>query len=352
MKFDFDKEFIEKEVLYRLDKITNTFLIKHWYESYKNQYDAKNLIIPDITNVKFQNDDELQEHYKLGIAKIATENPYAYYNWETDNYAGSFLNPFKYNEDKLKKEIERLTEEEQAKWIKRLGKSLGTLDGKFKLEWVESEKLQWIISKQNNQFYWADKSVKGLRERMENPDANGVPKEERKKWKKYTEFKKNDENLSWSKPLQNWEDEIKNSKWVKIYYSDSKIPPMEIETIAKNSSSALRSILDEKNYIYRGVSPGVYTLFSIHEPKSNFNLVVSLLSKHWKNYPDIHNHEPLKRRDAFRNFWSDVQSGVLKDPEVEMLGFKRYPELKQEESQKDDLEQTQKFEAPRLKMKM
>ncbi|MCN0158490.1 hypothetical protein M2A18_04315, partial [Mesomycoplasma ovipneumoniae] len=71
--------------------------------------------------------------------------------------------------------------------------------------------------------------------------------------------------------------------------------------------------------------------------------------KHWKNYPDIHNHEPLKRRDAFRNFWNDVKSGKMKDAEVEMLGFKRYPELKQEvESKKDILEQTQKFEPPKL----
>ncbi len=40
------------------------------------------------------------------------------------------------------------------------------------------------------------------------------------------------------------------------------------------------------------------------------------------------------------------------EPEVEMLGFERYPELKQEESKKDILEQTQKFEPPKLKMKM
>ncbi len=43
----------------------------------------------------------------------------------------------------------------------------------------------------------------------------------------------------------------------------------------------------------------------------------------------------------------------MKDAEVEMLGFKRYPELKQEvKSKKDILEQTQKFEPTKVKMKM
>ncbi|WP_337903442.1 hypothetical protein [Mesomycoplasma ovipneumoniae] len=355
MKFNFDKEFIKKDVLYRLDKISNLLLIERNYKKFKKRYDPKNLIISDIVGVKFQNDDEVQQYYKKAIAKIASENAEAYFNSDRIGEFSTLLSysPFKIGEEGVKKEINRLSEEEQVKWIKRLGKSLGDLNGKFKLEWVESEKLQWIISKQQDQFYWADKSIEHFRDRMENPDANGVPKEDRNKWKKYTQFKKNDESLSWSKPLQNWEDEIKNSKWVRIYYSDSKIPPMEVEFTVSNSSEALLSIFYSRRDIYIDIDSDPYKLFSIHEPKSNFNLVNSLFGKHWKNYPDIHNHEPLKRRDAFRNFWNDVKSGKMKDAEVEMLGFKRYPELKQEvKSKKDILEQTQKFEPPKLKMKM
>ncbi|MDW2861076.1 hypothetical protein [Mesomycoplasma ovipneumoniae] len=354
MMLNFDKEFIEKDVLYRLDKISNPLLIERDYKKFKKWYDPKNLITPDITDVKFQNDDEVQEYYKKAIAKIASENAEAYFDSDQKGKYSTLLShsPFKIGEEGIKKEINRLSEEEQAKWIKRLGKSLGTLDGKFQEEWIESEKLQWIISKQQDQFYWADKSIERLRDRMENQNANGVPKEDRNKWKKYTQFKKNDESLSWSKPLQNWEDKIKNSKWVRIYYNDSKIPPMEVEFTVSSSSEALLSIFYTRRDIYIDIDSDPYKLFSIHEPKSNFNLVNNLFSKHWKNYPDIHNHESLKRRDAFRSFWNDVKSGKMKDAEVEMLGFKRYPELKQEESKKDELEETWKFEAPKLKMKM
>ncbi len=359
MKFNFDKKFIKKDVLYRLDKISNLLLIERNYKNFKKQYDPENLITPDITDVKFQNEEvEVWTHYKQAIAKIASENVNAYFR--SDRTIGEFStvifqSPFDGhgNYGGIKKEINRLSDEEQAKWIKRLGKSWGDLSGKFNREWVESEKLQWIISKQQDQLYWADKSVERLRDRMENPDANGVPKEDRNKWKKYTQFKKNDESLSWSKPLQNWGDNIKNSKWARIHYCDSKIPPMEVEFTASSSSEALLWILKENLPIYKDFSSAAYEIFSVYEPKSNFNLINSLFSKHWKDYPDIHNHEPLKRRDAFRKFWSDVQFGVLKDPEVEMLGFERYPELKQEvESKKDILEQSQKFEPPKLKMKM
>ncbi len=128
---------------------------------------------------------------------------------------------------------------------------------------------------------------------------------------------------------------------------------MEVEFTASSSSEALLWILKENLPIYKDFSSAAYEIFSVYEPKSNFNLINSLFSKHWKYYPDIHNHEPLKRRDAFRKFWSDVQFGGLKDPEVELLGFDRYPKLEQEQkTKKDDLEQSQKFEAPRLKMKM
>ncbi|XBE78083.1 hypothetical protein VQY16_03920 [Mesomycoplasma ovipneumoniae] len=355
MKLNIDKEFIEKEVLYRLDKISNPLLIERDYKKFKKWYDPKNLIISDIVGVKFQNDDEVQEYYKNAIAKIASENMEAYFDSDQIGKYSTLLSysPFQIGEDGIKKEINRLSENERVKWIKRLGKSLGTLDGKFQQEWIETEKLQWIISKQQDQLYWADKSVERFRGRMETQDANGVPKEDRNKWKKYTQFKKNDESLSWSKPLQNWGDEIKNSKWARIYYNDSKIPPMEVEFTASSSSETLLSIFYSRRDIYIDIDSDPYKLFSIHEPKSNFNLVNSLFSKYWKNYPEIYNHEPLKRRDAFRSFWNDVKSGKMKDPEVEMLGFKRYPKLKQEvEFKKDDLEQSQKFEAPRLKMKM
>ncbi len=196
MKFNFDKEFIKKDVLYRLDKISNLLLIERNYKNFKKQYDPENLITPDITDVKFQNEEvEVWTHYKQAIAKIASENVNAYFR--SDRTIGEFStvifqSPFDGhgNYGGIKKEINRLSDEEQAKWIKRLGKSWGDLSGKFNREWVESEKLQWIISKQQDQLYWADKSVERLRDRMENPDANGVPKEDRNKWKKYTQFKK------------------------------------------------------------------------------------------------------------------------------------------------------------------
>ncbi|WP_069097323.1 hypothetical protein [Mesomycoplasma ovipneumoniae] len=335
MKFSIDKEFIEKEVWYELDQWSHPDLIEIWYFFYKSRYDSKNLIVPAPTNVP-------EADYKQQLAKILIENPYAYFKHTNGERLDPKFNPFHNHQDYINKEIQRLSEEEQVKWIKRLGKSLGTLDGKFQQEWIETEKLQWITSSQELQSYWLDVKMK---------DLDGRPGNKRK-FNSYLKFKKNNENLSWSTELENQSNLLHAFKWAQIGYSDSKIPPMEIDWLVKDSSTALSKILYENRSIYWNIYPGVYEIFSIHEPKSNFNLINSLLNKYWKNYPGMHEDE-TKRKEALKSFWNDVKSGKMKDPEVEILGFKRYPELKQEvESKKDNLEQTQKFGGSKMKMKM
>ncbi|MDO6856469.1 hypothetical protein Q4502_01970 [Mesomycoplasma ovipneumoniae] len=346
MKFNIDKEFREKEVWYQLDQLSHPDLIESKYILYKSRYDSQNLISRDRIDV-------LSADYKQELAKIWINNPYAYFRRVNGKNFVSDLNPFNERGNDatgskyLKKEIERLTEDERVKWIKRLGKSAGTLDGKFQGEWIETEKLQWILSKQEKQSYWLDAEMKDLEEGK----RGHISPSEKRELKRYKKFKENNENLSWTERLRRETDEIDKSKWVRIYYSDSKIPPMQIDGLAKDSSEALHQILYYNISIYINVWSDPYEIFSVHEPKSNFNLVNSLLNKYWKNFPNMHSKEGMKRKDAFRDFWDNVKSGYFKDPEVEMLGFQRYPELKQEvESKKDDLEQSQKFEAPKMKM--
>ncbi|WP_069097324.1 hypothetical protein [Mesomycoplasma ovipneumoniae] len=344
MKLNIDKEFIEKEVWYDLDQ-WSADLIERQYFRNKHIYDNENLITSDIKHVQATD-------YKQNLAKIVINNPYAYVSWtRINNYISYFnplnnwrednvsnLNPFNDIHSNIEKEVGRLTEEERVKWIKRLGKSFKGTDEKLKHEWIETEKLQWILSKKETQSYWLDKEMKDIKEGK----RGHISPSQKHLLKRYKQFKEFDENSSWLSNLQGLSDQINNSKWVRIYYDNPEIPSIGIGKIAKNSSEALEEILGYGMFNQKSSWPSIYEVFSVHEPKSSFNLVNSLFNKHWKKYPDMHNAEPSKRRKAFKDFWSDVKSGKMKDPEVELLGFDRYPKL----------EQTDKFEAPKKKMKM
>ncbi|WP_337897593.1 hypothetical protein [Mesomycoplasma ovipneumoniae] len=366
MKLDIDKEFIQWKVTKSLNSSSYDIreAIIGWddplrdeYYSYKRWYDQGDLIAPNLWEMEKEltnRSDYVRKHYKKGIVEIVTQNPYAYFNWQKKEFSHwyAFLadpertgNYKRYNP--RKKEIERLTEEEREKWIKRLGKSWGTLDGKFNQEWIESEKLQWILSTKENHNYWLDLEIEELEVRKDIPrgQVGYLKTNEKAELKRYKKFKENNnKDNSWSGGLEQPE-LLKNNKWVKLSYPNSSNPRLTIINYAKDSSEALIKIFNSNDRIYIDIPQTTYDIFSVHESKSNFNLLHSLINKHWREY--------IQEQGNGKDLIWDITLGRLKDPEVEMLGFKRYPELKQEvESKKDNSEQTNKFEAPKLKMKM
>ncbi|MDW2891223.1 hypothetical protein [Mesomycoplasma ovipneumoniae] len=338
MEFNLDKEYIEWFFSNQTKGWSKSdFEIQHHFN--KKWFDPENLVSSDLKNVQNPN-------YKQELLKIIQANPHAYYHFSQYWYSNVFSELFPTGKKDLNyaswpkgvSDVNRLTEEERVKWIKRLGKAQGTPERHFKEEWIESEKLQWIVSKQETYSYWLNVQRKSIEEQKK----YGIPKKDQErehKWERQNQYARENIGIGNS---ETYVELLKNNKWIKFSFPEYRSEQFEIKDSAKNSTEVLQKIFWDNSKIYSGTATNHHSLFSVHEPKSNFNLINSLLNKHWKDYY-LHGNG--------RDFIKDIKWNHLKDPEVEILGFWRYPKLEYEkESKKDISEQNQKFESPKMKM--
>ncbi|MDO6856465.1 hypothetical protein Q4502_01950 [Mesomycoplasma ovipneumoniae] len=199
----------------------------------------------------------------------------------------------------LGRELERLSEKEREDWISKIGKVDCTLDGLCgDIYKSTNEEKNWIL---------------------ENDIAN---------------LKISDQEKL----------EILGNKFKRIHFDFSDRRKISDQYYMKNSTEVLEELFILNRKVYRTMPQTAYEIFSIYEPKSNFNLIDNLIIKYWTNYPDIHNSDQKTRYRAIAKFANDIKSGKIHEPEVELLGFSK--------SQKQELNQVQtnKFEQPKLKM--
>ncbi|WP_069099019.1 hypothetical protein [Mesomycoplasma ovipneumoniae] len=268
------------------------------------------------------------------LAEFLARNKEAYYHFATKDMFGNihqvlryFLlhekkEPYSLAETLLKKspsgmaaEIRRLTEEERRKWIVEIGKNDCSFDG------------------------LCDGVYSTLSEEEKIKDLE----EETKRWnliKKSEDLEVEESRL--------WVHEYKKSKILESQFKHISfgLDRMSIfnKSYLKDSIEVLEKLFILNKKVYRTMPQTSYEIFSMHEAKSNFNLIDNLITKYWTNYPEIHNTDQKTRYKAISKFANDIKSGKIHEPEVELLGFGK--------SQKQDLNQTQtnKFEQPKLKM--
>ncbi|MDW2891219.1 hypothetical protein [Mesomycoplasma ovipneumoniae] len=251
------------------------------------------------------------------FTEFLTKNKEAYYHFATKDMFGNIhqvLRHFLFDQKKepyslawfydkksppgLASELARLTEEEREKWISKTGKVDCTLDGRCTS----------VYKNINNEKRWI----------LENDIAS---------------LKINDQEKS----------KILENKFKVIRFDDNQ-QKIKYHYYIKDSTLALERIFILNRKVYRTMPQTAYEIFSMYEPKSNFNLIDNLIVKYWTNYPEIHNSDQKTRYRAIAKFANDIKSGKIHEPEVELLGFGK--------SQKQELSQsqTEKFEAPKLKM--
>ncbi|MDW2861077.1 hypothetical protein [Mesomycoplasma ovipneumoniae] len=316
--------------------------IQYWQELEKSNY--KNFII-DIYK-KYSDrfgGEELNEttNYEDGLAEFLTKNKEAYYHLvkkDMHHSATHIVDNFLFGKDeKLKDQVNRLTEEERLKWIEKLGKTGCNLVGECRSSWKNIEDISWQVVEENMEFRRINLLYKDYDFSMPEDQMDYKTK---KAWDEYLELA---DKLTYPKMDPQKAEKIVYNNWVQTN-SDSDVLDFDsIKSWGKNSSEVLEQILKQNKKIYTSVPQTTYEIFSIYEPKSNFNLIDNLINKYWEEYQDIlYDVKPISREQVLFIYGNDIKSGKIHEPEVEFLGF----------NQVQKLDQTEKFESPKMKMRM
>ncbi|WP_069097325.1 hypothetical protein [Mesomycoplasma ovipneumoniae] len=330
MKTNKQIEFLKKEfqVWQNLEDSSSLNFIKDMYIKYAD---------------KFVGGEELSQNtgYADGLAEFLVENKEAYYHFTKKDMKPSAIynvNYFLFGKDeKLTNQVNRLTEKERLKWIEKLGKTGCNLMGECQSSWENIENISWQIVEENMEFRRINLKYK---EYDFSTPEDQMDYKTKKAWSEYLELAN---KLYYPKMDQQKAEKIVHNNWVQTNSGSDPLDFDSIQAWGKNSSEVLEKILQQNKKIYTNMPQTAYEIFSMYEPKSNFNLVNNLINKHWENYPDIHTHNTNfveTRSQALNNFANDIKSGKIQDPEVEFLGFNRVQKLNQVEN----------FEAPKLKM--
>ncbi|MDW2923528.1 hypothetical protein [Mesomycoplasma ovipneumoniae] len=259
-------------------------------------------------------------NYEDGLAEFLVKNKEAYYHFakkDMPDSAVDYVNYFLFGEDeKIQDQVNRLDEEDRLKWIDKLGKTGCNLVDECESSWVNIEDISWQIIEENLEF-------KRINMKYKDYDFS-IPEDQmdyktKKAWDEYLELAI---KLTYPKTDPQKTEKLAYYHWVQTNPNSDVLDFDLIKSWAKNSSEVLEQILRQNKKIYTNMPQTSYDVFSIYEPKSNFNLINNLINKNWEKYQDIHNEDFVKTRgQGFSNFVSDIKSGKIQDPEVELLGF-------------------------------
>ncbi|MDO6856468.1 hypothetical protein Q4502_01965 [Mesomycoplasma ovipneumoniae] len=288
-------------------------------------------------------------NYEDGLAIFLASNKEAYYNFSQLDMAPKPVANIEYylfgQDKKIKHQVNRLTEDERLKWIEKLGKTGCNLVGECRSSWENIENISWEIIKENMEFRRINLLYKDYD--FSTPE-NQMDYKTKKAWGEYLELA---DKLTYPKMDPQKAEKIVYNNWVQ---TNSPSDPLDFDSIqawGKNSSEVLEQILQQNKKIYTGMHQSAYDIFSIYEPKSNFNLINNLLIKNWGNYPDMHHEfDFIAISRAQDDFAKDIKSGRIIDPEVDLLGFGHKEKLTQEWLKIQ--EEKSKKDVPTFKMKM
>ncbi|WP_434342082.1 hypothetical protein [Mesomycoplasma hyopneumoniae] len=341
MNKKYDIEFIKKELNY---------LKKHHNKKFTKTY--------EIYKYKFGNPENYGEYPNTFAEFLAKNENNAFFQFQTQGSiftSYSILNqklffPSKTSpnpiyfleEDKkqvIEKEVERLDSKTIQKWINRLSASNCDFDGRCENEWVNLGQIKNQLMEEMDEIYELEQEYypEGFdKAKHESP-------EEKEKMEKYLDKLNNIIDFYENDYSSNFKEEIEKNEWV--HFDLTKDWPSIDEKYenaewAKNDKEVLVKILLDNKPIIKGHIDTAYSAFSRLEPLSNFNLVDSIIQKHWKDYPDF--FEFNNEKYGFEKLATDLVIGKLKTKETEILGFR---------SETDTLNQAQK-ETKKLKMKI
>ncbi|EXU60956.1 hypothetical protein [Mesomycoplasma ovipneumoniae] len=320
--------------------------IKFWkneIKSWENPLSDETIVDVFHEYLKKFGEDELLNFasYEDGIAILLATNKEIQYNFSKIDDApkpASNIEYFLFGKDenkKLKDQVNRLTEDERLKWIEKLGKTGCNLVGECQSSWENIENISWEIIKENMEFRRINLLYKDYDFSISEEQMDYKTK---KAWGEYLELTN---KLYYPKMDPQKVEKIIYNNWVQTNFGSDLLDFDSIKAWGKNSSEVLEQILQQNKKIYTSAPQTAYEIFSIYEPKSNFNLISNLIYKHWENYPDLHHEsDPQAKFKALGRFGGDIKYGKIQDPEVEFLGFDRIQKL----------DQIEKFETPKLKM--
>ncbi|MDW2891222.1 hypothetical protein [Mesomycoplasma ovipneumoniae] len=224
------------------------------------------------------------------------------------------------NNEKIKHQVNRLTEEERLKWIQNLGKTGCNLVGECKSSWKNIEDISWQLVEENMEF----KRINLLYKDYDfNIPEDQMDNKTKKAWDEYLELAN---NLTYPKMDTQKFEKLTSNSWVQANFDSDILDFDSINAWGKNSWEVLEQILKENKKIYTNVPQTAYDIFSIYEPKSNFNLISDLLYRHWEIYPDKFRVWNLETKEsAYNSFANDIKSSKdiqnVYNPEMELLGF-------------------------------
>ncbi|WNM16693.1 hypothetical protein [Mesomycoplasma ovipneumoniae] len=281
--------------------------------------------------------------YVDGLAVFLGTNKEANYNFSKIDMAPQpvyNIERFLFGEDKnkkLKDQVNRLSEDERLKWIEKLGKTGCNLVGECQSSWENIENISWELIKENMEFEYININYRNYDFSIPEDQMDNKTK---KAWDEYLELT---DKLTYPKMDPQKFEKLTSNSWVQTNSGSNPLDFDSIQAWGKNSSEVLEQILQENKKIYTSMPQTPYDIFSIYEPKSNFNLISNLLYKYWEYYPDMHHEWNLQaREDAGRAFANDIKMWKIQDPEVELLGFNEAWKFNQAE----------KLEEPKMKMRM
>ncbi|MCN0158435.1 hypothetical protein [Mesomycoplasma ovipneumoniae] len=329
METDKKIKFLKKEIQYwqELEKSNYKNFITDVYKKFSDRFGGKAL--------------NETANYEDGLAEFLTKNKEAYYHLvkkEMPHSATHTVDNFLFGKDeKLKNQVNRLSEEERLKWIEKLGKTGCNLMGECESSWKSIEDISWQIVEENMEFRRINLKYKQYD--FSTPEDQ-MDYKTKKAWGEYLELAN---NLSYPKMDPQKAEKIVYNNWVQTN-SDSDVLDFDsIKSWGKNSADVLEHILQQNKKIYRNMPQTAYEIFSMYEPKSNFNLIDNLINKYWEKYQDIlYDVKPISREQVLFNYANDIKSGKIHEPEVEFLGFNRVQKL----------DQVENFEEPKMKMRM
>ncbi|MEG7280274.1 hypothetical protein V6B68_02300 [Mesomycoplasma ovipneumoniae str. Black Butte] len=221
---------------------------------------------------------------------------------------------------KIKHQVNRLTEEERLKWIQNLGKTGCNLVGECKSSWKNIEDISWQVIEENMEFRRINLKYK---EYDFSTPEDQMDYKTKKAWDEYLELT---DKLTYPKMDPQKFEKLTSNSWVQTN-SDSDILDFDsIKTWGKNSWEVLEQILQQNKKVYTNTQQTAYDIFSIYEPKSNFNLISDLLYKHWEIYPGNYRVWNLETKEsAYNSFANDIKSSIniqnVYNPEMALLGF-------------------------------
>lgn len=253
--------------------------------------------------------------------------------------------------EKLKVEIERLVDPKDKydpnhkikKWIKNLGKTNCDYNEKCESKWISTEDFQEQIYNQELDFEELNKKYEQFDLLRPENEMDEITK------KALVEYDQEAEKIISRYDVdiyQDYVESIKNNKWMKIHnFGDF----FEGAKYAKDDKDCLAQILLKNTKIRVDGIDTSYSAFSRLEPLSNYNLVDSLIQKHWKDYPDFFEEEENSNQFGFDKFVADIKSGKIVSKETELLGYTKVQKMDERLEEKNSEVKTK---STKLKMKM